>query len=95
MTMDSKMTSGLGMSEDYSEPAKAGKRKGKKSLAQIKRDATQKIMGKKQVKPKRPMSAYFHFSNENRLKVKEANPQFRIGDVAKANSVAWKALTAE
>jgi hypothetical protein len=31
--------------------------------------------------PKRPMSAYFIFSNEARDRVKAANPTFKIGDV--------------
>lgn len=85
----------MGASEDPSEASRGGKKKGKKSFAQIKKEKTEKIMGKKQVKPKRPMSAYFFFANENRLKLKEKNPDMNIKDIARANSAAWKELSAE
>ena len=52
-------------------------------------------MGKKSVKPKRPMSAFFFFANENRVKLKETTPDMKIGDVARANSAAWKELSKE
>jgi len=41
------------------------------------------------------MSAFFFFANENRKKLKVSNPEFGIKEVAKSNSVAWKALSAE
>jgi hypothetical protein len=33
--------------------------------------------------PKRALSGFFWFSNEERGKVKAANPEFSVGDVAK------------
>ena len=39
--------------------------------------------------PKRPLSAYFLFSQEERLKVKEENPEFSITDVAKVIGRRW------
>ena len=46
-----------------------------------------KIRRKKAVKdpnaPKRNLTAFFFFSNAERVKVKEANPDFGIGDTAK------------
>ena len=33
--------------------------------------------------PKRPMSAYFLFMGDKRAEVKEKNPDFKIGDIAK------------
>lgn len=39
--------------------------------------------------PKQPLSAYFIFSTEERLKVKEGNPNFSICDVAKELGKRW------
>lgn len=39
--------------------------------------------------PKQPLSAYFIFSTEERLKVKEGNPSFSICDVAKELGRRW------
>ena len=33
--------------------------------------------------PKRPMSAYFLFMGDKRAEVREKNPDFKIGDIAK------------
>mmetsp|Transcript_3592 Transcript_3592/g.5581 ORF Transcript_3592/g.5581 Transcript_3592/m.5581 type:complete len:231 (-) Transcript_3592:108-800(-) len=43
-------------------------------------------------KPKRNMSAFFLFSNANRQRVKEENPEAKFGDIAKIMSVQFKAL---
>ena len=39
-------------------------------------------MGKKEAKPKRPMSAFFFFANENRIKLKATNVKMSIKEVA-------------
>ena len=39
--------------------------------------------------PKQPLSAYFIFSTEERLKVKEENPNYSICDVAKELGKRW------
>jgi len=39
--------------------------------------------------PKQPLSAYFIFSTEERLKVKEINPNFSICDIAKELGRRW------
>ena len=41
------------------------------------------------------MSAFFFFANENRIKLKKSNPEYNIKEVARANSAAWKELSAE
>eukprot|EP00659_Diplonema_papillatum_P004888 gene4888-7546_t len=48
-------------------------------------------MGKKKDPnaPKRPLSAYFIFSGEKRVEVKEENPDLKIGEVAKKLGELW------
>ncbi|KAL3776346.1 hypothetical protein ACHAW5_003520 [Stephanodiscus triporus] len=43
-------------------------------------------------KPKRNMSAFFLYSNANRERVKEENPDAKFGDIAKIMSVEFKAI---
>mmetsp|Transcript_13506 Transcript_13506/g.25292 ORF Transcript_13506/g.25292 Transcript_13506/m.25292 type:complete len:214 (-) Transcript_13506:420-1061(-) len=45
-------------------------------------------------KPKRNMSAFFLYSNANRSRVKEENPEVPFGQVAKILSIEYKALPA-
>jgi len=60
--------------------AKAGKaKKGVKKAKKIKDPNA----------PKRPMSAYFLFMNATRASVKKENPDYGIGDVAKALGKLW------
>lgn len=40
--------------------------------------------------PKRPLSAFFVFCGEERPKVKEANPSYGIGDIAKELGRMWE-----
>ena len=49
-------------------------------------------MGKKKDPdaPKRPLSAFFHFCAEFRASVKEKNPSFAVGDVAKELGHRWE-----
>jgi len=42
--------------------------------------------------PKRNMSAFFLYSNANRVRIKEENPDARFGDIAKLLSVEFKAI---
>mmetsp|Transcript_29971 Transcript_29971/g.55378 ORF Transcript_29971/g.55378 Transcript_29971/m.55378 type:complete len:208 (+) Transcript_29971:212-835(+) len=44
-------------------------------------------------RPKRNMSAFFLYSNANRKRVKEENPEAKFGDIAKLLSVEFKAVT--
>jgi hypothetical protein len=44
----------------------------------------------KENKPKRPMSAFFHFAAEHRKHVAKANPGMSSGDISKALSEMWK-----
>ena len=39
--------------------------------------------------PKRPMTAYFLFMGEKRAKVKNANPDFTVGDISKELGKMW------
>lgn len=50
--------------------------------------------GKDPNKPKRNMSAFFLYSNANRARVKEENPEIPFGQVAKILSVEYKSLPA-
>ncbi|KAF1813016.1 nucleosome binding protein [Eremomyces bilateralis CBS 781.70] len=43
--------------------------------------------------PKRGLSAYMFFANDNRDKVREDNPGIKFGDVGKALGEKWKELT--
>jgi len=45
--------------------------------------------------PKQPLSAYFIFSSEERLKVKEVNPSFSICEIAKELGKRWADMSAE
>ncbi|CAL5872502.1 uncharacterized protein PFLUO_LOCUS6766 [Penicillium psychrofluorescens] len=43
--------------------------------------------------PKRALSAYMFFANDNRDKVREENPGITFGQVGKSLGDRWKALT--
>merc|ERR1712238_394223 len=43
-------------------------------------------------KPKRNLTSYFLYSNANRARIKEENPELGFGELAKAISVEYKAL---
>jgi len=43
--------------------------------------------------PKRGMSAFFLYSNANRSRVKEENPEAKFGDLAKLMSAEWKEVS--
>lgn len=51
--------------------------------------------GKDPNKPKRNMSAFFIYSNANRARVKEENPDVKFGKVAQILSVEFKQISAE
>ena len=38
--------------------------------------------------PKRPMSAFYLYSNANRARVKEENPEAKFGDIV-SSSICW------
>ncbi|ORY85971.1 high mobility group box domain-containing protein [Leucosporidium creatinivorum] len=42
--------------------------------------------------PKRPLSAYMFFSQENRATVKEENPEASFGDLGKLLGAKWKEM---
>eukprot|EP00095_Tigriopus_kingsejongensis_P005050 maker-scaffold1150_size58936-snap-gene-0.13 protein:Tk05050 transcript:maker-scaffold1150_size58936-snap-gene-0.13-mRNA-1 annotation:"unknown" len=65
----------FGATADTAEPAGAKKRKKRK-----KKDPNA---------PKRAMSAFFWFSQDERAKVRAANPDFGVGDTAKELSRRW------
>lgn len=43
--------------------------------------------------PKRALSAFFHYCAEERPKVREANPSYSVGDVAKELGARWAKVT--
>lgn len=65
----------------YVPPTQIGAKKGRKQKKQKDPNA-----------PKRSMSGFFWFSSEGRVKVKAANPDFSIGDVAKELGKQWADL---
>lgn len=69
--------------DEESDSGSKGKKKKKKTKA------------KDPNEPKRPLTAYLHFCNENRQKVKEQNPDKSMIDVTKILSAQWKSLSDE
>jgi len=55
--------------------------------------------GKKRAKdpnaPKRSLSAFFWFCNDERAAIKQTNPEFRVGDVAKELGKLWAQVEPE
>jgi len=45
-------------------------------------------------KPKRALSAFFYYANEERPKVRASNPDFSVGEVAKELGRQWNELSA-
>ena len=54
--------------------------------------------GKKRAKdpnaPKKPLSGFFWFCGEERKRIKEQNPGFSVGDVAKECGKLWREVNA-
>lgn len=46
-------------------------------------------------KPKRALSAFFYYANEERTKVRTANPDFSVGEVAKELGRQWNELSSD
>jgi len=65
-------------------PKEATKRKAKETKVKRKKDPNA---------PKRGLSAYMFFANDNRDKVREENPGIKFGEVGKLLGERWKALT--
>ncbi|TID25174.1 putative nucleosome binding protein [Venturia nashicola] len=62
------------------------------------RKAKSKVEGKRKKDPhapKRGLSAYMFFANDNRDKVREENPGIKFGEVGKALGEKWKELSAD
>ncbi|KAI8923664.1 high mobility group box domain-containing protein [Entophlyctis helioformis] len=43
--------------------------------------------------PKKPLSAFMIFSQENRAKIKEDNPEASFGEIGKLLGAAWRELS--
>lgn len=65
-------------------PKEATKRKAKETKVKRKKDPNA---------PKRGLSAYMFFANDQREKVREDNPGIKFGDVGKILGEKWKELT--
>jgi len=63
---------------------KEAKRKTKETKVKRKKDPNA---------PKRGLSAYMFFANDNREKVREDNPGIKFGDVGKLLGERWKELS--
>jgi len=88
---------------DDSDDSDSGRKKKKKSSPKAKKartvsekprkQRTSKKKGKKDPNmPKRPMSAYFLWLNENRDQIKKDNPGIAITEVSKKAGELWRAL---
>lgn len=60
-----------------------------KEIVKMKKTKRAKKEAKDPNKPKKPMTAFFFFSNEFRQSVKQSNPEFKVGDIAKALGEMW------
>jgi len=65
-------------------PKESTKRKAKETKVKRKKDPNA---------PKRGLSAYMFFANDNRDNVREENPGIKFGEVGKLLGERWKALT--
>lgn len=96
------------LDSDLEEARKKGKRKKKAEADDDGSDSEDESPKKKKAKapkkakakkdpnaPKKPLSAYFMFSKENRERLKEANPDAGVSDIAKLLGAEWKNVTAE
>ena len=100
---DSGSESGASESGDEKgeKPAKEKKKREKKPAGEKKRKAAgePKEKGAKKTKkakkdpnaPKKPMTAYFLFLNENRAKIQADIPSIKFTEITKEGSVRWKA----
>merc|ERR1712127_812565 len=77
----------MGVSQPASSQTTAMPPKGSKKQKGAKAKKAKKV--KDPNAPKRPMSAYFLFMNEERAKVRKENPDGGIGDIAKILGKMW------
>ncbi|XP_039292782.1 FACT complex subunit Ssrp1-like [Nilaparvata lugens] len=85
---------GKGGGEKKQKKKKKEKKKSKeKSVSDKPRKERRKKKEKDGNMPKRPMSAFFLWLNENRDKIKADNPGIAVTDVAKKGSELWKKLS--
>jgi hypothetical protein len=54
---------------------------------------TQKAATKAKTAGKKPLSGFMLFSKENRIKVKEENPEMTFGQIGKKLGEMWRALS--
>merc|ERR1712121_307392 len=77
----------MGEMRDYVPPPGTRGRRGRRSRGAKKE--------KDPNKPKRALSAFFYYANEERPKVRAANPDFSVGEVAKELGRQWNELSPE
>ncbi|ANB14612.1 Nhp6bp [Sugiyamaella lignohabitans] len=65
-------------------PKEPGRRRTKEEIRKKKKDPNA---------PKRALSAYMYFANENRDNIKNENPDISFGQIGKVLGEQWKALT--
>ncbi|KIY91530.1 hypothetical protein MNEG_16434 [Monoraphidium neglectum] len=75
------------------KPKKVVEKKAAKPKAEKKEKPAKK--GKDPNAPKRPTGSYMYFSADKRGEVKEKNPSYAMGDIAKELGAMWKALSDE
>lgn len=67
----------------------------KKSLKEIRMEKLQKINSKRMCKPKRPISAFFFFTIQNRKKIYSEDPNIGFKDIAIRSAKDWAKLSEE
>lgn len=89
------------MAKETKEPKKAKAAAAGKVEKPAKKAKVAEAPAKKEKKkkdpnaPKKGMSAYFFFMNENREKIKTENPGIAFTEIAKVAGEKWKAVSAE
>ena len=92
-----------GSGKEDSDGGEKKKRKKEKNKTPKKSKKASKVdSGKKKKKakkdpnaPKKPLSAFFLFSNSQRAAVRAENPEFTIGDIGKELGKRWKEISSE
>ena len=64
-------------------------------MGDIRKEKLSKLIAKKQCKPKRPISAFFFFTIENRKKIYAETPDISFKEIARRSASDWSKLTEE
>ena len=89
-----KTTKKAGKKEGKKETKKTAKKAGKKETKKATKKAGKKD-AKKEKGPKKPVSAYMFYVNENRAAFVAKNPNLKVTEVVSKLAAQWKVLSAD